>query len=156
MRRKDREVTDLTKICEIMKRCDCCRVGFCDEGQVYIVPLNFGYIQKEGNFVLYFHGAKVGRKASLIQKAPHVGFEMDTDHKLNEAESACDYSYRFQSIIGNGIICEIDDLEEKKQGLNCIMEHATGRQEWEYPENMLKGVGVFKLVVEELSCKEHL
>lgn len=156
MRRKDREVTDFNKIMEIMERCDCCRIGFCDEGQVYIVPLNFGYTEENGKLTLYFHGAKAGRKAELIRKAPRVGFEMDTDHKLNEADSACEYSYRFQSIIGNGVICEIDDLEEKKQGLDFVMGHATGKQEWEYGEAMLNAVGVFKLEVEELSCKEHL
>ena len=43
MRRKDREVTDRGMIHEIIDRCMCCRIGFNDEGQVYIVPLSFGY-----------------------------------------------------------------------------------------------------------------
>lgn len=155
MRRKDREITDFKQIMEIIDRCDCCRVGFCDDGQVYIVPLNFGYEEENGKLTFYFHGAKEGRKIDLIGKAPKVGFEMDTDHKLNEGESACDYSYRFQSVIGNGVISMIDDMEEKKQALNLVMKHATGKDAWEYQENMLKVVAAFKLEVEELSCKEH-
>ena len=87
MRRKDREITDFKQIMEIIDRCDCCRVGFCDDGQVYIVPLNFGYAEENGKLTFYFHGAKEGRKIDLIGKAPKVGFEMDTDHKLNEGES---------------------------------------------------------------------
>ena len=39
MRRKDREVTDSQKIREIILSCRCCRLGFYDNGQVYIVPL---------------------------------------------------------------------------------------------------------------------
>ena len=39
MRRKDREITDEAKIDEIISRCNCCRIGFNDSGEVYIVPL---------------------------------------------------------------------------------------------------------------------
>lgn len=156
MRRKDREVTDLQKLREIMDRCDCFRVGFCDAGEVYIVPLNFGYTEENGTFTLYCHGAKAGRKAELIEKAPRVGFEMDTSHQLQEADTACNHSYLFQSIIGNGTICFVEDAEEKKRALNLIMAHTTGKGDWEYPENMLNATGVYKLTVDSLCGKEHL
>ena len=157
MRRKDREITDRAKIMDIIDRCDCCRVGFFDAEakQVYIVPLNFGYTEEEGKVTFYFHGAKEGRKMELIQKAPAVGFEMDTNYKLNEADEACEYSARFQSVIGNGRMRMIEDMEGKKHALNMVMKHATGKDDWEYDENMLKVVATFKLEVEELSCKEH-
>ena len=45
MRRKDREVTDSQKIREIILSCRCCRLGFYDNGEVYIVPLDFGYYE---------------------------------------------------------------------------------------------------------------
>ena len=47
MRRKDREVTNSAKIADIISRCTCCRIGFYDEKEVYIVPLNFGYEARE-------------------------------------------------------------------------------------------------------------
>lgn len=156
MRRKEREVTEFSKIMEIMAACDCFRVGFCDEGEVYIVPLNFGFTEENGAVTLYCHGAKAGRKAELIEKKPRVGFEMDTSHKLTTAETACNHSYLFQSIIGNGVICPIEDAEEKKQALNIIMKHTTGKDDWEFAEAMLNATGVFKLTVDSLSCKEHL
>lgn len=157
MRRKDREVTDFSKICDIIQRCHCCRVGFYDAEakQVYIVPLNFGYMVEGEKVTLYFHGAQEGRKIDLIKAAPNVGFEMDTNYKLNEATEACEYSARFQSIIGNGVISLIEDLEEKKQGLEILMKHVSGRDGWEYPEQMLKNMSVMKLEVKELACKEH-
>lgn len=64
MRRADREVTDQAKIQDIMDRCTCCRIGFNDDGKVYIVPLNFGYQKKENKYVFYFHGAHEGRKSN--------------------------------------------------------------------------------------------
>ena len=47
MRKKDREVTDEEKIKQIIKDCHCCRVGLYDGNSPYIVPLNFGYEEKE-------------------------------------------------------------------------------------------------------------
>ncbi len=155
MRRKDREVTDREKIYEIMDSCVCCRLGFNDDGEVYIVPLNFGYVKSNDETVLYFHGAKVGRKVDLIGKCCTVGFEMDTDYKLNEADIACNYSARFQSIIGNGDISIVDDREEKALGLKRIMYQNTKKDDWEFNDAMVNAVCVFKVVVKKLSCKVH-
>ena len=155
MRRKDREITDSIKIEDIISRCTCCRIGFYDDGAVYILPLNFGYQAKDGTYIFYFHGAKEGRKIDLIQKNPSVGFEMDTGYALNESDIACGYSARFQSIIGNGVVSMVSELEEKKLGLSLLMEHNTGKQEWNFDEKMVSSVAVFKLTVTELTCKEH-
>lgn len=43
MRRKDRGVTDSMKIADLIRRCSCGRIGFYNDGEVYIVSLNFGY-----------------------------------------------------------------------------------------------------------------
>ncbi len=156
MRRKDREVTDPDKIGEIIDSCTCCRIGFNDNGQVYIVPLNFGYRKKENRYVFYFHGAKEGRKIGLIRQNPQVGFEMDTNYRLHRADTACGHSAGFQSVIGNGTVHIVEDADEKKMGLLAVMEHNTGRSDWEFNEKMVEGVCVFKLEAETLSCKEHL
>lgn len=42
MRRKDREITEPAKIREIIEASHCCRLGFFDGKEVYIVPLSFG------------------------------------------------------------------------------------------------------------------
>ena len=155
MRRKDREVTDSSQIADIIRCCTCCRIGFYDNGEVYIVPLSFGYVVNDGVYVFYFHGAKEGRKIDLIYKNPKVGFEMDTNYALNNADIACGYSACFQSIIGNGIVSIVSEAEEKKLGLSLLMEHNTGKKDWFFDEDMLNEVAVFKLVVTKISCKEH-
>ena len=155
MRRKDREVADSTKIADIISRCTCCRIGFDDDGEVYIVPLNFGYQTKENTYTFYFHGANEGRKIDLMKKNPNVGFEMDTDYALHETDYACGHSARFQSIIGNGIVSIVSETEEKKLGLSLLMEHNTGKRNWDFDEKMVNAVSVFKLEVTKMSCKEH-
>ncbi len=155
MRRKDREITDINEIHKVMDGCSYCRLGFYDEGEVYIIPLNFGYIREEEVTTLYFHGAKEGRKISLIEKTDKVGFEMDCDYMLKEGDLACSHTARFQSIIGNGKISMVEDKEEKVKGLEAIMYQSTKKRNWEFPEARINGTGVFKVVITNMACKIH-
>lgn len=155
MRRNDREVTDKGRIAEVIDRCYCCRLGLNDNGLVYIVPLSFGFLSDTGSLVFYFHSAKEGRKIELIQNNPAVGFELDTNYRLNEADTACHHSAGFQSVIGNGVVSMVDDYDEKLKGLQLLMKHTTGKSDWKFDEEMVNSVCVFKLVVNEISCKEH-
>ena len=155
MRRRDREVTDIARIEEVIAACHCCRVGFNDNGEVYIVPLNFGFCRENGRHVFYFHGAKEGRKIDLIAQNPRVGFELDTNYQLRTGELAGDCTARFQSVIGVGVMRFVDDHAEIRRGLTLLMEKNTGRSDWEFNEAMLRAVRVFKLEVEKMSCKEH-
>lgn len=46
---------------------------------------------------------------------------MDTDftaYAMDESDAACNYTARFQSVIGNGIMSIVSDIEEKKLGLS--------------------------------------
>ena len=156
MRRKDREITDPGKINEIMNRCQVCRLGLRDGDRVYVVPVNFGLAEREGKQFLYFHGAKEGRKADLIRQTGYACFEMDTGYRLQGGEQACDYTAAFQSIIGEGTIAAVEDPAEKERGLNAVMRQSTGKDQWTYGPAMLEAVGVFRLEVETLTCKEHL
>lgn len=155
MRRKDREITDSAKIREIISACSCCRLGFADGDSVYIVPLSFGYSEDDGKRTFYFHGADEGRKIELISKNPCAGFELDTNYKLNESTKACGYSARFQSVVGSGNVSFVENPNEKRKALLSIMYQNTGKEEWEFSEEMFEAVCIFKLEVTELSCKEH-
>lgn len=156
MRRKDREVTDPGKINEIIRQCTVCRIGFHDGGRVYIVPLHFGFTEQDGKRVFYFHSAKQGRKVDLAKAALSVGFELDTNYAMLEADTACAFSARFQSVIGSGTISIVEDAGEKETALQEIMYHCTGKRDWSFQERMVDSICVLKLVVEELACKEHV
>lgn len=145
---------DTEKLSEIISKCQCCRIGLNDEGKIYIVPLSFGYTETGGQYIFYFHGAKAGKKISLIEKTHYAGFEMDTGYELLQAQMPCDYSVRGFSVVGDGVVDFVGDSEEKKKALREIMKHNTGTSDWEFPENMLKATCVFKLVVQEISYKE--
>lgn len=153
MRRTDREVTDAARIDAIIEACDCCRVGFADGEDCYIVPLNFGFAYENGHRTFYFHGAMEGRKMELLRRGSAVGFELDTNHGVNAGEQACGYSFRYQSVIGRGTAALLKTPAEKQAALNQIMRRYSGRMDWQFPS--LEKVAVWKLAVQELSCKEH-
>lgn len=156
MRRKDREVTDYEKMLEIVNACDCCRLGLVDEEGAYIVPLNFGYENRKGELILYFHSANEGKKITLVKQQGRAFFEMDTKHGLVEGKAACAYSYLFQSVMGRGKIELLQSYEEKVYGLKAVMAHYSDKEDWSFPEKMINGMAVMKLTVSEWSCKEHV
>lgn len=155
MRRKEREVTDAGKIDAIIRSCDCCRLGFVDGGEAYIVPVNFAMTEENGSRVLYIHGAKEGRKAALIREKGRCSFEMDTKHELLTADTACGHSYFYQSVMGRGSIAFVEEPEKKAAALNLIMGRYSGRSDWTFPQEMLERTGLIRLEIEALSCKEH-
>lgn len=154
MRRKEREVFDHDEIIHVINSCDTLRVGFYDGKEVYIVPLNFGYDCENGKFTFYFHSACEGRKVTLFQRGELAGFEMDCCHELKPANSFCDFTMMYKSIIGTGIPREVTG-EEKMSGYRKLMAHYTDQQLTFQPE-MVEKTKIFALDVKELRCKEHL
>ena len=153
MRRTDREITDLAAIQKFIQQESIIRIAFYDEGDIYIVPVYYGYLFENDKHIFYFHGAKAGRKFELTKSTPSVGFEIDGNYKLLEADIECDFSARFQSVIGTGRLSLVDDFEEKIKDLNLLMKQSTGKDSWNYENKMIEGVAVFKLETEKLSCK---
>lgn len=153
MRRSDREITDPKIIEEFVAGEQILRVAFYDEGDIYIVPVNYGYLYKNDKYLFYFHGAKAGRKYELSKSKPVVGFEIDGKYKLLENENACDYSATFQSVIGTGTLQIVDNMEEKKLGLNTLMKQISQQSDWSYDDKMLEAVAVYKLDVTKIACK---
>ena len=153
MRRSDREITDKSTIEEFIQKEQIIRIAFYDEGDIYIVPVNYGFRKEGDSYAFFFHGARAGRKYELTKASPKVGFEIDGRYELLEAEIACDFSAKFQSVVGTGTLSLVEEKEEKIIGLNCLMKQTTNKTEWEYSDAMLNGVAVFRLDVKKMSCK---
>ena len=152
MRRKDREITDMNEIIEIMKKCGVCRLALFDEEYPYIVPLNFGMSAQNGKICLYFHGASSGKKLDLIKKCKKASFEMDCGHNLITGERACDYTMEYESVCGCGTV-EILNDSEKTAALTSLMNQYDKKESHEFDEKEIKAVMVFKLNVENITGK---
>ena len=154
MRRAEREVTDRGQLLEIIGRCTCCRVAFSDPEGAYIVPLSFAFVPGQPDR-FYFHGAKEGRKASLIAQKPKVGFELDCAYELVAGQSGCKYSCRYQSIVGTGVIGEVQDLEEKKQALSALMRQYEPSRSFAFTDEQVQAVAVYRLDVAVMTGKQR-
>ena len=148
MRRNEREITDRKDIDDIIRRCRVCHLAMCDEGQPYVVPLNFGY---DGGF-LYFHAAPEGRKIDIIKRNNRVGFEFDILHDIVTAEQACKWGAKYESVMGSGTAEIVDDLEAKKEALQLIMRQY-GNGAWDFKEEILKKTLVIRVRILEISGK---
>lgn len=155
MRRSDLAVTDPSSIDNIIESLECCRLAFADGRRPYIVPLSFGYRREEGVPVFYFHGAAQGRKVDLVRSLGYAGFELDNGGTINANDKACDFSVRYQSVIGEGEVTEITDPKEKFEALQIIMKQYSNKDDWDFPEAVLGRTFVFRLRATELSAKEH-
>ena len=154
MRRQDRAITGIGEILGVIERCKVCRLGLSVNGQPYVVPLNFGYTFAHNALTLFFHSAREGRKIDMIRQNNRACVEMDCDHELLEADSACGHSFAFSSIIGFGTIEFIDSVEGKTQALDILMKHQTGTDTpHSYSEAHLAAVCVYRMHVTELTGK---
>lgn len=152
MRRKDREVTDPSEIQSIIKKADVCRIALIDDGNPYMVTLNFGYAPGKPA-ALYFHCANEGRKLDIIEKCNQACFQMDTDHELITAKKACGFTMNFKSIVGTGIIYKVQSEQEKVEGLNCIMKQYSSQNQFEYEDKMLQATTILKLEIDSMTAK---
>ncbi|HKK41033.1 MAG TPA: pyridoxamine 5'-phosphate oxidase family protein [Bacteroidales bacterium] len=154
MRRKDREISNISDIESVIKSCDVCRIAFANDNIPYIVTMNFGFSGGETPYI-YFHGASSGRKFDMLRRNNYVCFEMDTDHELYGGETGCDWGMNFRSVVGYGYITIVEDPVERKKGLDHIMHHYTGRKDFRYDEKTMRGTCVLKLSVMEMTGKKR-
>jgi len=149
MKRKEKEIIDKTAMESIILRSSVCRLALSEENRPYIVPLCFGY--EDGT--LYFHSASEGRKLDILRKNNKVCCEFDIDNEIVEADDACAWGMKFQSVIGFGRGSIIDDLESKRKALNIIMQQYS-RNSYEYPDKAVKKTVVIKVEIEHMTGKK--
>ena len=149
MRRKDKKISDKSDIKAIIEKAKVCRLGMVNGNKPYIVPLCFGY--RDNAF--YFHGSLKGMKIDLIRENPNVCFEFDLLTETIESENACDWSMKYQSVIGFGKAGFIEGSDEKRKAISIIMGQYS-ELPFQFPENKLKATAVIKVEIESLTGKQ--
>ena len=150
MRRSDRAITDPQELESVLREGAVCRMGLCDEGKPYVVPMNYGY--RDGS--VFLHSAAEGRKIDILRRNPNVCLEFEKDVELVPAEAACSFSMKYRSVIASGKAVFLEGTEEKSFGLNAIMLQYTGR-EFVFPPQALEKIVVLRVDLEECSGKHN-
>jgi nitroimidazol reductase NimA-like FMN-containing flavoprotein (pyridoxamine 5'-phosphate oxidase superfamily) len=149
MLRDDKEITEQQLLDEIMKKAQVCRLGVSYDSMAYIIPMSFGYADRE----LYFHSGAEGLKLMILRENPKACFEVEIDTQVIPSERGCDWSMRYQSVIGFGEVEFIVDLDGKRKALQIIMQQYAGNLKM-VEEAELSGIIIFKLVVSSMTGKK--
>lgn len=153
MRRSDRQLTLKEDIIKILDTCKVCRIAMVDGNKPYIVPMSYGYEYPGDILSLYFHCAKEGRKIDILKANQHVCFELDYGFELIEADTACNYSNSYVSLIGSGTVEFIEGYEKKGSALDKLMKTQTGKEGFTYSEKAVEQVIVFKITTKDFTAK---
>ncbi len=149
MRRKDKEVTDKKIIEEIFSTSEICRIAMVDNGEPYLVPLNYGYFEN----TIYVHSASKGKKIDILKRNNRVCFEIDYGHEILKDDLACNWTAKYRSLVGYTVDILTKD-DEKKFGLDQIMTHYGRLENNVYKEKNVKAIVILKINIEEVTMKQ--
>lgn len=123
MRRSEREIKDRQTLLKVLDDCQVMHLGLSGEGQAYVVPLHFGWDEREGQLFLYFHSAPVGKKMNLIRENPACFVCITGGMQVLKSDDACGWSASFESVMIEGKVSILEDEDERTKGLDAIMRH---------------------------------
>ena len=150
MRRKDKEITDIRQIEDILNKGKFCHISMANKDEPYMVTVNYGY----KNNCIYFHSAPDGQKIDMIRKNPKVCFMIYSDDQLVSGDNPCkDWSVKYRSVIGYGKAIILENPVGKAEGLNILMYHYSKKGPFEFSEKNLEETTVVKINIEKMSGK---
>ncbi len=158
MRRKEREVTAPAAVADIIASATICRVGFVDDGEPYVLPVNFGHEEVPGSpgGRFWFHSATAGRKVDLLAAEPRVCVQLEEDlGMITHPDKACAWTQGYRSVMAWGTARTARDHDEARHGLDVLMRQHGGGDGWTYPDKMLDHTLVWYVEVDRISAKEH-
>ncbi len=150
MRRSGQEIRDPAELESILNEGQVCRLAMIlSDRRPYVVPLCYGHCGDS----LYFHTAHDGLKLDPLLSGEEVCFQIETDVQLRPSEEAGEWSMSYRSVIGYGRIRRVTDPGEKLRAMNVMMEHYSGRDDWDIHERQLAGTEVLELRIREMTGK---
>lgn len=159
MRRQDREIKDPSIILDIIHSLPIGHLAMNDAGRPYGVTMNYySELDSDRNAVLYFHGAKEGRKAEILTRDPHVYFfaERDDGPKVivrpNGMRSVTNL---YVSVAGEGVMKPVEAFDEKRRIL-LAMANVFSEEPFEFlPDAVVEMTAVWKLVLNNVTGKSN-
>ena len=114
-----RAVYDRQVIHDILDEALICHVGFVDEGQPYVLPMNHVRIGER----LYVHGSPLSRKFRCICAGHPVCITVTLLDGLVLAGSATGHTVNYRSVVVLAVGQEVRDPAEKRSALQALLEH---------------------------------
>ena len=155
MRRSEREITQRDKLLELLDKCRVMHLGLTDGTGPYVVPLHFGWEEKEGEITLYFHSALEGRKMDCVRRNPSCFIAVTGDTRVIGSAEACGWTAAYESLMMEGEADILVSDEERKHGLDILMRHCGYQGEPRYNAPALAVTAVCRIRVKSITGKRR-
>lgn len=143
---------DWETISEILDAGFLASVGFCLDGQPFVIPMLYG---REGGR-LYLHGSAASRLLQQLETGIPTCVTVTLVDGLVLSRSAFDHSMNYRSVVAFGRARKIADPEQKIKSLRVISEHLIAGRWADVrgpSEKELKATTVLEFSIEEASAK---
>ncbi|MCR4818890.1 MAG: pyridoxamine 5'-phosphate oxidase family protein [Fretibacterium sp.] len=155
MRRNDREVATPDVMWRMIREGLVMHLALLDPNdKLYATCVHYGFIREKN--LIYFHGAMKGRKAETLAVHPEAAFQIISRTEMVSRPGNPGYFLGiYRSVMGNGRVRIVTDLEEKRSAIRCLHEHYGDRaDDYEVSDIKLeKIVNVFALEIAEMTGK---
>src|SRR6202795_4549345 len=127
-------------------------VGFCLDGQPFVIPTLYGRDEER----LYLHGSAASRMLRELETGIPACVTVTLVDGLVLSRSAFDHSMNYRSIVAFGTARKVVDPEQKVKSLHVISEHVIAGRWADVrgpSEKELKATTVLEFSIEEASSK---
>lgn len=148
----DRGSHDWETINQILDAGFLASVGFCVDGQPFVIPTLYG---RDGE-KLYLHGSAVSRTLRELETGIPICVTVTLVDGLVLSRSAFDHSMNYRSVVAFGTARKVVDPEQKVKSLRVISEHLIAGRWAEVrgpSDKELKATTVLEFSIEEASSK---
>ncbi len=157
------EIRNEEMIKEVLDYVEFGNLALCMDNKPYSLPINF--VEQDGN--IYFHGAKKGKKISIMESNPYGSFNVVEpisflpSYFSNDKGDASPATHLYKSVIIDGQIEFVEDYNEKIKALTSLMEKYQKEGGYkslddEMYQKIVNATCIYKLVKKEISAKFYL
>ena len=155
MRRKEKEITNIKELNEIIMEADFCYgyVAMSKNNTPYLTPMNYGFHEP----CIYLHSANEGLKIDILRRNPQVCIGIVRNVKIEKMPDVCKTSMKYSSVIIFGKAEFLTDKDEKSEALTHIVQHYEQdvlRDKRNFDEYELDRVTMLKVRIEKITGKK--
>ncbi len=163
MRRSEFEIKDKKLIVDILANVEYGTLALCSDSKPYNVPVNFVY----SDDIIYFHGARKGKKHEMIENNSNAALSMVEQYSMIQSyfsstdNTACPATQFFKSVFCDGEITIVQEYDEKVKALQLLMEKLQPEGKYihlsdEVYNKMINATEVFRFDIKEMAGKIKL
>lgn len=132
-------------------------VGFCVDGQPFVIPTLYGRVREAAAPErLYLHGSAASRMLRELSTGVPACVTVTHVDGIVLARSAFHHSMNYRSVVAFGTARKVDDIQGKAEALRVISDHLIAGR-WDAVRNPtvkeLKATSVLEFTIEEASAK---